>query len=220
MILVPIKNTSFAKQRLAAVLGQSLRTQLAQEMLHDVLGMIHSWENRPAVGVVTSDPFAMQIAAEFGFEVIPDPDNPGETGAIEMATRVCVERGEKDTLVIPADIPLLQSWELNEIMKHAPPEGTVLVPAGDGRGTNAAFRRPADLFPLRFGNDSFKPHHAAAEGTGKPCIVLKLPGIAVDVDNPADLHQLITLSGETRSQKLARRWTISDRLLEAQPDAL
>jgi 2-phospho-L-lactate guanylyltransferase len=62
------------------------------------------------------------------------------------------------------------------------------------------------LFPLRFGNDSFKPHHAAAQATGKPCVVLNLSGIAVDVDNPEDLQRLIALPGETRAQRLAREY--------------
>jgi 2-phospho-L-lactate/phosphoenolpyruvate guanylyltransferase len=208
VILIPVKNLSAAKQRLAAVLDQPSRTRLAQAMLHDVLDALHAWKARPPVGIVTGDPFALKLAAEYEFEVIPDPANPGETGAIEMATRICVERGADSTLVIPADIPLIQAWELEEIMKHAPSEGTLLVPAGDGRGTNAAFRRPADLFPLRFGNDSFKPHHAAAQATGKPCVVLQLPGIAVDVDNPADLQQLISLPGGTRAQQLAREYRV------------
>lgn len=219
MILVPVKNTATAKQRLASVLDQPSRTQLAQAMLHDVLTAVHRWKNRPAVGIVTSDPYATKLAEEFRFEVIPDPDNPGETGAIEMATRICVERREESTLVIPADIPLIEPWELEEIFKRAPDCGTVLVPAGDGRGTNAAFRRPADLFPLRFGNDSFKPHHAAAQVTGKPCIVLELPGIAVDVDNPSDLQQLISLPGDTRAQKLARAWALEQRLFAESSDA-
>lgn len=206
MILVPIKNTANAKQRLASILDQPARTQLAQAMLHDVLTALHQWKNRPLVAIVTSDPYAVNLASEYEFEVIPDPDNPGETGAIEMATRVCVKRGEESTLVIPADIPLIQPWELEQVLKHAPAEGTVLVPAADGRGTNAAFRRPANLFPLRFGNDSFKPHHAAAQATGKPCVVLNLPGIAVDVDNPEDLQRLISLPGETRAQELAREY--------------
>lgn len=219
MILVPIKNTDCAKQRLASLLDQPSRTQLAQAMLHDVLSTLHDWKNRPGVGIVTGDSFATDLARKFGFEVIPDPENPGETGAIEMATQVCVERGIDSTLVIPADIPLIQGWELEEILKQAPPEGTVLVPAGDGRGTNAAFRRPANLFPLRFGNDSFKPHHAAAQATGKPCLVLNLPGVAVDVDNPSDLKQLLSLPGETRAQRLAREWNLDARLLAADLDA-
>ena len=212
MILVPIKNTDSAKQRLAAIFDQPSRTKLAQAMLHDVLSAIHDWKSRPEVGIVTGDPFATDVAREFGFDVIPDAENPGETGAIEMATRVCVERGIDSTLVIPGDIPLIQGWELEEILKKAPTEGSVLVPAGDGRGTNAAFRRPANLFPLRFGNDSFKPHHAAAQATGKPCVVLNLPGIAVDVDNPGDLRQLLSLPGNTRAQRLAREWNLDDRL--------
>jgi 2-phospho-L-lactate/phosphoenolpyruvate guanylyltransferase len=206
VILIPIKNTSSAKQRLAEVLDQSSRTALAQAMLHDVLDALHGWKNRPPVAIVSSDRYAVKVAGGYEFEVIPDPENPGETGAIEMATRVCVERGAESTLVIPADIPLIEAWELEEILKHAPAEGSVLVPAADGRGTNAAFRRPADLFPLRFGNDSFKPHHAAAQATGKPCVVLNFAGIAVDVDNPEDLQRLIALPGETRAQRLAREY--------------
>ncbi len=209
MILVPVKNLSSAKQRLGELLDQPSRIKLAHAMLEDVVVTLNDWQlgrssQIPEVALVTSDPFAVKLASDFRFEVIPDPENPGETGAIEMATRVCVERGEEWTLVIPGDIPLIQSWELKEILKHAPAEGSVLVPAGDGRGTNAAFRSPADLFPLRFGNDSFKPHHAAAQATGKPCVVLNLPGIAVDVDNPVDLQSLISLPGETRAQQLAR----------------
>jgi 2-phospho-L-lactate/phosphoenolpyruvate guanylyltransferase len=206
VILVPVKNLSSAKQRLAAILDQPSRTALAQAMLHDVLTTLHGWKDRPPVALVTSDPYAVKLGGEYKFEIIPDPDNPGETGAIEMATQICVKRGADNTLVIPADIPLIQAWELEEILKHAPAEGSVLVPAADGRGTNAAFRRPANLFPLRFGNDSFKPHHAAAQATGKPCAVLKLPGIAVDVDNPSDLQQLVSLPGKTRAQALARKY--------------
>jgi 2-phospho-L-lactate guanylyltransferase len=211
VILVPVKNLSAAKQRLAAVLDQPARTELAQAMLQDVVATLAAWARRPAYALVTSDPFAIELAKQYDFEIIPDLANPGETGAIEMATRLCVERGLDSTLVIPADIPLIQASELDQILEHAPDEGSLLVPAADGRGTNAAFRRPANLFPLRFGNDSFKPHLAAAQATGKPCIVLQLPGIAIDVDNPEDLQRVLAHPGETRTQSLLRRWSIDSR---------
>jgi 2-phospho-L-lactate guanylyltransferase len=212
VILVPVKNLSAAKQRLAAVLDRPARTELAQAMLHDVVATLAAWPRRPACALVTSDPFAIELAREYDFELIPDPTNPGETGAIEMATRLCVARGIDSTLVIPADIPLIQASELDQILAQAPDEGSVLAPAADGRGTNAAFRRPANLFPLRFGNDSFKPHLAAAQATGKPCVVLQLPNLAVDVDNPEDLPQLLAHPGETRAQSLIRQWRLDGRL--------
>ena len=213
MILIPVKNLSAAKQRLAAVLDQPARTELAQAMLHDVVATLAAWPRRPACALVTGDPFAVDLARQHDLEIIPDPANPGETGAIEMATNICIARGIDSTLVIPADIPLIQAGELEEILNRAPKEGSVLAPAADGRGTNAVLRRPANLFPLRFGNDSFKPHLAAARATGKPSIVLQLPGIAVDVDNPEDLQRLLAHPGETRTQTLLRRWTRDNRFL-------
>src|SRR5215470_987864 len=199
MILVPVKDLKVAKQRLAPLLDQAARTELAQAMLQDVAEALAAWEKRPEVAIVSCDPFAVSLACKYGFEVIADHKNTGETDAIEMATRVCEGRG-LDTLVIPADIPLIQPLEMQAIMDAAPELGSVLVPAGDGRGTNAVLRRPAALFPLRFGNDSFKPHLTAARETGHPCVVLSLPGIGVDVDNPADLRRLVESPGETRAQ--------------------
>jgi 2-phospho-L-lactate guanylyltransferase len=213
VILIPVKNLSAAKQRLAAVLDQPARTELAQAMLHDVVATLAAWPRRPACALVTGDPFAVDLARQHDLEIIPDPANPGETGAIELATNICIARGIDSTLVIPADIPLIQAGELEEILNHAPKVGSVLAPAADGRGTNAVLRRPANLFPLRFGNDSFKAHLAAARATGKPSIVLQLPGIAVDVDNPEDLQRLLAHPGETRTQTLLRRWTRDNRFL-------
>lgn len=213
MILVPVKNLSGAKQRLAALFDQPTRTELAQAMLYDVLRTLGTWMKCPKVGIVTSDPFAIQLADQFHFSVIPDNANRSETDAIEMATRFCESQGVDSTLVIPGDIPLIQSWELDEILRSAPSEGCVLVRAADGRGTNAIFRRPAGLFPARFGNDSFEPHHAAAQATGKPCVLLSLPGIALDVDTPSDLRALAAAPGETRTQQLIRQWQLDDLLL-------
>ena len=215
MILIPVKNLKTAKQRLAPVLDQAQRTALAEAMLHDVFDAVGNWAERPPVAVVSSDPSATDLAKHFDFEVISDNDNKSETAAIEMATQVCEARGIESTLVIPGDIPLVQSSELDNILKAAPPLGSVLVPAADGRGTNAAFRRPSSLFPLRFGNDSFKPHFAAASGTDKPCIVLLLPGVALDVDNASDLRDLVAAPGETRAQRLARQWNLEDYPLAA-----
>jgi coenzyme F420-0:L-glutamate ligase/coenzyme F420-1:gamma-L-glutamate ligase len=204
MILIPVKNLGNAKQRLSAVLDRSTRTELAHAMLEDVLQAV--FEARvDQVALVTSDGFAIGLAAKYGFEVIPDTANRGETDAIEMATRVCEERGIETTLVIPGDIPLVEAADLRTIHEHAPASGSVLVPSSDERGTNAVLRRPAALFPLRFGNDSFVPHLTAAKATGQSSVVLSLPRIALDIDTPEDLCELAQAPGEKRAQLLARR---------------
>jgi 2-phospho-L-lactate guanylyltransferase len=218
VILVPIKKLADAKQRLSTVLSTADRLALARAMCEDVLQALANWQSRPAVAVVTSDPFARDLAARFNFEVIAD-DNSGETSAIEMATATCKANGANTALVVPADIPLIESADLQKVIDSAPPQGTVLVPDVAGRGTNAAMRSPCDLFPLRFGNDSFLPHLAAAKATGLRCVVLHLPSIARDVDRPEDLLEIAAASGNRQSQRLVRSWKL-DGLLAVQSPAL
>src|SRR5208282_3496803 len=188
MILVPIKNLADAKQRLSPVLNPDERFALALAMCEDVLEALARWQGRTAVAVVTTDSYAR-----------------------DLASAVCRKRGAESTLVVPADIPLIDSPELQKIADSAPKGGAVLVPDAARRGTNAAWRCPGDLFPLRFGNDSFLPHLAAAKATGLPCVVLELPGIARDVDRPEDLRELAAASGDRRSQKLVRSWNLGNR---------
>jgi 2-phospho-L-lactate/phosphoenolpyruvate guanylyltransferase len=209
MILVPVKDLANAKQRLSSVLPQSARTELAHAMSQDVLDALADFGG-DEVSLVTRDPFATKIAASYGFQIIRDDANSSETDAIAMATRVCESRGIKSTLVIPGDIPLITASELRAIYANAPPTGSLLVPAHDQRGTNAILRRPAALFPLRFGNDSFIPHLAAAKATGLACVVLPLAGIGLDIDTPEDLRQLALAPGKQRSQLLAREFGALD----------
>jgi len=209
MILVPVKNLANAKQRLARVLDQSSRTELARAMLEDVLDELAECAS-DEVSLVTSDAFALELADHYRFGVIADDSNLSESAAIEIATRVCESRGIRSTLVIPADIPLILAADIRAIYDGAPAKGTVLVPSSDQRGTNAVLRCPAALFPLRFGNDSFMPHLVAAIATRTSCVVLPLPRIALDIDTPDDLQQLVSAGSEKRSQRLARKLGFSE----------
>jgi 2-phospho-L-lactate/phosphoenolpyruvate guanylyltransferase len=203
MILVPVKNLRSAKQRLASLLDSAARTELAQAMLSDVLGAISDFAGDD-VSLVTSDPIAVDLARHHGFDIIRDDSNVSESDAIEMATDACACRGVETTLVLPGDTPLVEADDVRAIYDNAPSRGSVLVPSRDKRGSNAVLRRPAGLFSLRFGNDSFMPHLAAAIATDTSCVVLALPRIGLDIDTPEDLLELAQSAGEKRSQLLAR----------------
>ena len=41
-------------------------------------------------------------------------------------------------------------------------------------------------------------------------MVLSLPGIALDIDNPSDLRDLAAAPGETRAQRLVRQWQVDE----------
>jgi 2-phospho-L-lactate/phosphoenolpyruvate guanylyltransferase len=214
-LLIPVKNLTNAKQRLAEALDQSQRAQLAEAMLRDVMNAAAGITGRLDVFLVTGDLRARAMAAEFHFGVIEDTRNESETAAIQAATAWCEQQGYDTTVVVPGDIPLITSVELHQVLDAAPAEGAVFVPAYDRRGSNCILRRPASMIPLHFGNDSFLPHCEAMKKTGKPLIVLELPGIGLDIDNPHEMELLVRREGDTDSQRLLRSWGIASPVPEA-----
>lgn len=210
-LLIPVKNLSNAKQRLGEALDQEHRSLLAEAMLRDVLTAAAGVRDRLDIYLVTGDAHARRLRAEFGVGVIEDTRNQSETAAIEMATAWSEERGYDTTVVLPADVPLTTSAELHRVLDSAPEEGAVFVPAYDGRGSNCVLRRPAAIIPLRFGNDSFLPHCEAMTKTGKPLVILELPGIGLDIDNPHELELLVGRAGNTHAQRLLRFWSVGSR---------
>ena len=214
-LLIPVKNLTNAKQRLAGALDQARRSQLAEAMLRDVMNAAAGVSNRLDAFLVTGDSQAQAMAAEFSFGVIEDTRNESETAAIDMATSWCERHGYDTSVVVPGDIPLITGDELKQVLDAAPVEGAVFVPAYDRRGSNCILRRPASLIPLHFGNDSFLPHCEAMKKTGKPLVVLEMAGIGLDIDNPQELELLVHREGNTHAQRLLRSWNIASRDTDA-----
>jgi 2-phospho-L-lactate guanylyltransferase len=215
MILVPIKDLRGAKSRLSTMLSPDERTALARAMAEDVFDALIPFASEPGVTVVTPDAWAAHEAKARNFTVLEDNSQSGETAAIELATSFCLSAGTPFSVVFPADIPLITSDEVRAVLAALPSRGCVVVPAGDGRGTNGILRRPADLIPLRFGNDSLLPHIGAARATGCEVIVRDLPGIALDVDRPSDLVALLAEPIRSRAQRLLLQWQFPARLQQA-----
>jgi 2-phospho-L-lactate guanylyltransferase len=218
-LLIPVKNLTNAKQRLVGALDRARRSQLAEAMLCDVMKAASGVSGRVDVYLVTGDSRAQAMAAEFGFGVIEDTRNESESAAIEMATEWCEQTQYDTTVVVPADIPLITSAELHQVLDAAPDAGAVFVPAYDRRGSNCILRRPASIIPLRFGNDSFLPHCEAMQKTGKPLVIVEMPGIGLDIDNPHELELLMQRAGDTHAQRLLRSWRVAAPDTEAREAA-
>lgn len=206
MILVPVKDLRNAKQRLSPSLTAEERTALARAMVEDVFDALAPFAGDPGVAIVSGDSWASQQAKARKFTIVLDDVQAGETEAIEMATTFCGGQGADFTIVLPADIPLITSQEVRAVLDLMPQRGCVIVPARDNRGTNAILRRPFDLIPLRFGNDSFQPHLVAARAIGHEVIVRRFPGIGLDVDRPDDLDVLLREPVRSRTQRLLLDW--------------
>jgi 2-phospho-L-lactate guanylyltransferase len=115
-------------------------------------------------------------------------------------------------LTVPADIPLLQSEDIRQLLSvhHAAVDAEAprftIVPARDERGSNAVLCSPAGAVPLRFGEDSFLPHLAAARTRGLEPLVLRLSHVELDIDTPEDLALLLRERAPTRTHALLAAW--------------
>ena len=195
-ILIPVKDLSRAKQRLAEVLQQEARTRLARAMLADVFAAVARARSVDAVVVVSSDAGALAAARARRWECLPETEQRSESASVDAASRQCAARGVTALLRLPGDLPLLHAADIEHVLAACPSEpGAVLVPSRDGQGTNALLRTPPDLFPSHFGPASLAKHLAEARRHRGGARLLRMPRIELDVDDEADLQVLTAADG-------------------------
>ena len=147
MLLIPVKNLVNAKQRLSLVLNQPERTELAHAMLWDVLTAVSP---EPASTPASSPviPLRCNLQSNSTVKSVTDKFNPGETGAIEMATHICESRDIETTIVIPANIPLVQTEEIeSDRCRRARTRFRDRSPHPMAAAPTPSWRRPAGLVP-------------------------------------------------------------------------
>ena len=198
---VPVKQFAGAKQRLSTLLTAAQRQALAAAMLEDVLAALIE---APLAGIMvnTVDPLATDLARRYGAQVVTDGAHDGHTGAVTAMARILAAEGH-DMLTVPGDIPRVTAAEIAAVIEARRPEPSVtIVPAHDERGSNAVLCSPPLVMPLRFGDDSFLPHVASARALGIEPTIIRLPGIALDIDQPEDVHALLQAKPVMRMRAL------------------
>jgi 2-phospho-L-lactate/phosphoenolpyruvate guanylyltransferase len=203
--VVPMKHTTNSKFRLREALSKKLRQRLALAMIEDVLATLTACRGLAGIIVVTPDLAVMGRAASYGVDSITDGAREGQTGAVAAAARRLVSQGKGAMLTIPGDVPLVTPDEIAQILAaHDRTPDFVIAPAHDERGSNAILCAPPDAVSLKFGNDSFLPHLEAARRVGLEPKILRLPGLGLDIDNPADLAAFLKIPSNTRARVLLR----------------
>jgi 2-phospho-L-lactate guanylyltransferase len=218
--VIPMKDSGQAKQRLAGVLSGTQRRELALAMFEDVLATLAAVPELAGILVVTVDPWAGAIAVRYGARMASDGARAGHTGAVAAAARQLAAEG-LGMLEVPGDIPLVEADDIRQLIAThgSDPDSSLgstfggsraftIAPARDQRGSNAVLCSPADAVPLRFGEDSFFPHLAAARACGIEPKVLQLPHIALDIDTPDELVLFLAAPSRTRARALLEQWRV------------
>ncbi len=202
--IVPVKLLSGAKSRLAPVMTQAERESLCLGMFEHVLDALAGSRAVGHWAAVSPDARILRVARQRGGTGIPDLEGD-LNGALRQGVRVAVSRGAEAVLMLPADLPLLRSSELDELVSLATESPcAVIARAESDGGTNALLVRPPRALQPAFGTNSFEAHLHQARDLGIPIHVFEAPGLALDLDTPDALATVLAASGPIQPAHIAR----------------
>ncbi len=180
--IIPARPARGAKSRLAEVLDDRARADLARTLL------VHTVTVARAVGdvlVVSSSRRMRDLAAANGATPVVE-EGTGLDAAVSQGLARASADGVGTALVLPADLPRLAVADLVELLALVPDgPGVVVVPCQREDGTNALVVRPPDAITPRYGPASSARHVTAAQRAGLATTVHRSSGF-VDLDLPED----------------------------------
>ena len=190
-IIVPHRGLAVAKTRLAPVLDDAEREALARRLLEQVLAVAHQ-----ACGdlvVITPSAALEPLVTAAGARLVVQR-GLGLNAGLEQARREALADRIDTLLVLHGDLPNLGTDDVTALLDAVPqPTGVAIAPDRAGMGTNGLALRPPDAIAFRFGLGSLAAHHAEAEALGVPLVEVDRPGLAFDLDTPADLARWLEL---------------------------
>jgi 2-phospho-L-lactate guanylyltransferase len=99
-----------------------------------------------------------------------------------------LEQVEEPVLIVMADLPLLSSSHIKEIIST---EKDVCIVPGKGGGTNVLFIKKPSAYRVRYYGSSFLTHCSIAADAGQNAEIYDSFFASIDIDEPEDLVELL-----------------------------
>lgn len=203
--IVPIKDTHFSKSRLAPVMSDRMRRQLALIMFEDVLTALLHAPGLEGIMVPTPDAEITRIGRRYGVEIMAEPTPTDYNRVARQAACRIAEQGGDAALILPADIPLLTSGEVQAVLSAASAMQVAILAARDGIGTNGLLLRGPDVMEPHFGIHSLHRHRQIACSHGLSHAVMDFPGFGFDIDTSLDIYDLWMLASPTETGRFVEQ---------------
>lgn len=186
-LVLPLKSLREGKTRLSTVLDEAARAALIERLLTHVLAQAAGFPGLQHTFVVSPSADARAWAQRRGAGALHDRGE-GLNAALTGALAAAREMGYERMMVVPCDLSQLATEDLRCLAAaHA---SLALSADHSGRGTNGLCLPVAIDFPFAFGPDSFQLHLHAAQRLRLHTLRVDRPGLALDIDTPADLRHL------------------------------
>ena len=181
--LTAVRLNSSCKTRLSGCLSLPSRMGLVSAMLGHVISVLGQAEGVDQVAVVSPERTALPESVFF----VDDPGG-GLNEALTAAALEARRNGADRLLIVHADLPLLRADEVAALVEASRVAEVAIAPDRWERGTNALCLNWQSRLRFEFGPGSFVRHMSQMAGRGISPAVVRLPGLAFDLDEPADLR--------------------------------
>jgi len=186
-VLLAVRPPEEGKSRLAEALSATERFDLNNNMFRHVISIICQVVPPAALILVSRSEALLEEARVRGAQVLAETGSDLNS-ALEQAARLAVEQGAGSLLSLSSDLPGLTPDDVRAMIEA--PADIAIATDRFRRGTNALRMRPAGVIGFRYGGDSLAAHLAAAREARREALVVDRPGLANDIDTPADLAEL------------------------------
>jgi 2-phospho-L-lactate guanylyltransferase len=238
--VVPYKGPIGSKRRLTSLLDEDERARLSLAMLDDSLDALlgeariervlllaprarghpgrpgsaphqggqdgRAPAERPGADRLLTVPERLDAASLSGGDTL--------NAAIRQAQAVAAAASADALLVVPGDLPTVSSLDIAALLDASPPDASSvpIAPDRSDEGTNALLLAPPAAIAPSFGLGSFVRHAELARQAGLTPAVVRRPGLALDLDTPADVALLLAGGQDCRAARLLRELGIEERL--------
>jgi len=199
--IVPVKPLRRGKSRLSTVLSETERTLLNHNLLVSTLKILSSVNRIDQILVVSRDPAALTLAREYDARTVLENGSPELNTALSRAALVAKTYRVNEILILPADLPLLTTEELERVLRLSgnPPE-ILICPDRRKDGTNLLYINPEGLISFSYGSGSFNKHLELARQSGARVNIISSNSLELDLDTPEDLELMKVIQAQQRQQ--------------------
>ncbi len=202
-LILPARSLDGGKSRLRPAISNEKRRDLNVVMLRHMLDIARTWPGIEHTVVVSGSDEVLALARDAGALTLRQPPcvglsealsetlNAGLTDAVEVLR--AREPRSRDIVVASCDLPMADSADLRLICeKNSRVAGQrcfVIATDRHGEGTNALCIPAGAPVSFQFGVGSRRRHAQMAQANGWAVREVSVPGLALDIDTPADLAE-------------------------------
>jgi 2-phospho-L-lactate guanylyltransferase len=212
--IVPIKKLEEAKRRLSGFLSPRERKKLCLAMLLDVLDNLENVTYIEKIYIVTPDDHVEAVvhAHYKNVHTILETECSSLNNSLHYATCYLEQYDISRILIIPGDLPLVKTGEIERILYEAGNTSMTIVPDKTFYGTNLLLLKPPSIIQLSFGPNSYHAHIRQAREKGISYKVYLTDCLLWDIDCPGDISPFIYRGYGTRTYREIFELGINDRI--------